>query len=80
MITTHPGEPVNGEPIKLDQIGISHFAFTVPDVEGLANELVAKGVRPAAPLRSYVNSKGSITSALFYDPDGIIVQFDADAL
>ena len=80
VITSHPNEPADGEAIGLDQIGLSHVAFVARDLEGLANDLVAKGVRPAAPLQSYVNSEGRISSALFYDPDGIIIQFDADPL
>ncbi len=27
VMTEHPGEPPDGEPIKLDQIGISHLSF-----------------------------------------------------
>jgi hypothetical protein len=34
-MTEHPGEPPDGEPIKLDQIGISHVSFTVPSVAQL---------------------------------------------
>lgn len=36
--------PPDGEPIMLDQIGVSHFSFTVDDVMGLATQLMANGV------------------------------------
>ena len=32
VLTSHPGSEVEGEPIKLDQIGISHISFGVEDV------------------------------------------------
>jgi catechol 2,3-dioxygenase-like lactoylglutathione lyase family enzyme len=43
VITEHPGERPDGEPIKLDQIGISHLSFTVPSVAQLTADLLAKG-------------------------------------
>ena len=43
-MTSHPGEEPDGDPIKLDQIGISHLSFSAPDVKALAEELVSKGV------------------------------------
>ena len=41
-MTSHPGDNPDGNPIKLDQIGISHISFTVPDVKSLASELFQK--------------------------------------
>ena len=32
VLTSHPGDVVAGEPIKLDQKGISHISFGVPNV------------------------------------------------
>ncbi len=49
VMTEHPGEPPDGEPIKLDQIGISHVSFTVPSVARLAQQLLAKGYQTAGP-------------------------------
>jgi catechol 2,3-dioxygenase-like lactoylglutathione lyase family enzyme len=45
VITEHPGEPPDGEPIKLDQIGISHLSFSVPSVAQLTQQLLAKGYK-----------------------------------
>ncbi len=76
-ITSHPGEPMSGAPLKLDQMGITHFSFTVPDTEALCAELLAKGVPLGGPQASFRNARGQIRSFYVYDPDGIIVQFDS---
>ena len=44
-LTSHPGEEPDGQPILLDQVGISHISFGVNDVKALAAELIAKGIR-----------------------------------
>src|SRR3954453_4612315 len=44
-ITSHAGEEIAGAPLKLDQVGITHFSFTVPDTESLLNHLLAMGAR-----------------------------------
>ena len=59
-MTCHPGSEPDGEPIKLDQIGVSHFSFTVDDVMGLANELVANGVEIPGGIDEFTNAEGSI--------------------
>ena len=76
-MTSHPGEEPDGNPIKLDQIGISHISFTVKDVKALADELVARGVQLAGPLDGFTNDRGEVSSVFVYDPDGILVQFDS---
>ena len=77
VMTTHPGETPDGAPIKLDQVGISHFSFTVPDTRALAEELQAKGVPLAGPLERWADAQGNIRTFYVYDPDGILLQFDA---
>ena len=76
-MTSHPGEDPDGDPIKLDQIGISHLSFSVPDVKALAAELASKGVQFAGPLEARTDSQGNLGSFYIYDPDGILIQFDA---
>ncbi len=76
VLTCHPDENSDGEAIKLDQVGISHFSFTVKDVKVLAEELIAKGVQLAALLEAFSDSQGNLNSIFVYDPDGILVQFD----
>jgi catechol 2,3-dioxygenase-like lactoylglutathione lyase family enzyme len=76
VITEHPGEPPDGEPIKLDQIGISHLSFTVSSVAQLTEELLAKGYKTAGPPDAFQDASGRIRTVFFCDPDGILVQFD----
>ena len=76
MLTSHPGSDVEGEPIKLDQIGISHISFGVEDVRAYAEELMAKGVPLAGTLADFTNDQGVMRTFFVYDPDGILVQFD----
>jgi len=76
VMTTHPGGQSDGEPIKLDQIGVSHFSFTVDDLPGLAEELAAKGVNIPGGIDTFKNAQGNLSSFYVLDPDGILVQFD----
>ena len=77
VLTSHPGDSPDGDPIKLDQVGISHISFTVGNVKALAAELESKGVQLAGPMDSFTNSQGGVSSIFVYDPDGILVQFDS---
>jgi catechol 2,3-dioxygenase-like lactoylglutathione lyase family enzyme len=76
VITEHPGEPPDGDPIKLDQIGISHLSFTVPSVAQLTEDLLAKGYKTAGPPDAFKDASGRVRTVFFFDPDGILVQFD----
>ena len=78
-LTSHPGEVPDGEPILLDQVGITHFSFAVNDVKGLAEELAAKGVELGGPIEDFTNERGEIRSIYVRDPDGILVQFNTPA-
>jgi len=76
VLTSHPGDQVGGDPIKLDQIGISHISFGVEDVRVFAEELIAKGVPLAGKLDDFTDDQGVMRTFFVYDPDGILVQFD----
>ena len=76
VMTCHPGGPSDGDPIKLDQVGVSHFSFTVDDLPGLAEELLAKGVEIPGGIEIFKNAQGNLSSFYVLDPDGILVQFD----
>ncbi len=71
-----PGAKPDGRPILLDQIGITHISFSVPDVPKMARELVAKGVETVGPLEAYQDASGHISNVYVRDPDGILIQFD----
>ena len=75
-LTSHPGEKPDGQPILLDQVGISHISFGVADVASLAVELIAKGYELAGSMESYTDPNGDIKSIYVRDPDGILVQFN----
>jgi catechol 2,3-dioxygenase-like lactoylglutathione lyase family enzyme len=76
-LTNHAGEEITGAPLKLDQMGITHFSFTVPNAEALLDELLARGVQLAGPRETFTNAQGRVRSFYVYDPDGIIIQFDS---
>ena len=67
---------MSGNPIKLDQIGISHISFGVEDVAALAQEIQSKGVPLAGKLEDFTDAQGNIRTIFVYDPDGILIQFD----
>ncbi len=77
VVTSHPSEDPDGNPIKLDQVGLSHYSFSVPDTKALMAELTAKGVQLAGPMDGFTNAQGEVSSIFVYDPDGILVQFDS---
>ena len=76
VLTSHPGDQVGGEPIKLDQRGISHISFEVENVNAFAEELIAKGVELAGTMENFTDGSGNVRTIFVYDPDGILVQFD----
>ncbi len=71
VLTEMPGG-MKGEPIKLDDVGISHFSWWVDDINAMHDKLVKAGVKIMVPPRKADTG----TTCLFEDPDGIIVQID----
>lgn len=76
VVTEHVGEAVLGAPILLDEIGISHLSFSVPDLDALTKELLAAGVKTAGPPDMFREADGVVRTVFFLDPDGMVVQFD----
>ena len=76
-MTSHPGADIAGAPLKLNQLGITHFSFTVPNAGALLEEVLAKGVPLAGPRQAFKNSQGRVRRFYVYDPDGILIQFDS---
>jgi len=79
VLSSHPKDPANGEPIKLDQIGITHISFGVDDVPRVAEELIAKGVPIAGKIEDFYDPNGELRTFLVHDPDQILVQFEKAA-
>ena len=77
VMPSPPGDQADGEPIKLDQVGVSHLSFTVKNLRALADELVAKGVEIAGGLEAFADAQGNVRTFFAFDPDGILVQFDS---
>ena len=77
VLTSHPGDQADGQPITLDQVGVSHLSFSVTDVRGVAEELIAKGVTLAGSFDAFADAQGNVRTFFAYDPDGILVQFDS---
>ena len=76
VLTSHPADEIGGEPIKLDQKGISHISFGVANVKAYSKELIAKGVPLAGTMEDFTDDTGNVRTIFVYDPDGILVQFD----
>ena len=76
VLTSHPGDQVGGEPIKLDQKGISHISFSVEDLNAFAEELISKDLPLAGTMEDFTDESGNVRTIFVYDPDGILVQFD----
>ena len=76
VLTSHPGDQVGGEPIKLDQKGISHISFGVEDLNAFAEELISKDLPLAGTMEDFTDESGNVRTIFVYDPDGILVQFD----
>jgi catechol 2,3-dioxygenase-like lactoylglutathione lyase family enzyme len=81
VLSQNPGEP-SGHPLKVDQVGLHHFAFWVDDLRERVEKLKAGGVKILLPPTesdtvAYGEPPGGkVLTALFEDPDGTIVQFD----
>jgi catechol 2,3-dioxygenase-like lactoylglutathione lyase family enzyme len=76
VLSEHNDKPVSGEAIKLDQIGIHHFAFWVENLPKVYEELKAKGVEFIVAPTVTKTADGNFNSAFVRDPDGILVQLD----
>lgn len=76
VLSEHNDKPVTGEAIKLDQIGIHHFAFWVENLPKVYEELKAKGIEFVVPPSVTKTADGNFNSAFVVDPDGILVQLD----
>jgi len=81
VLSQNDGES-SGEAIKLDQVGIHHFAFWVDDLRERVERLKAAGVPIVVPpiesdTVAYGEPPGKkVLTCIFQDPDGIMVQFD----
>lgn len=74
--------PTAGGPATLFQVGTHHYGFWVDDVDAIVARAEAAGIdvwiKPKlADTQGYGEAAGrSVKTALLYDPDGNVVQFD----
>jgi catechol 2,3-dioxygenase-like lactoylglutathione lyase family enzyme len=72
----------SGKPLRLDQVGLHHFAFSVDDLRSRVNKLKEAGVKIIVPpyeadaIAYGERSNEKVLTCLFEDPDGTILQFD----
>ncbi len=82
FIVLSQDHPTSGEPLRLNQVGIHHFAFWVDDLEETFAKVKAAGVPIVLPPTvfdtvAYGEPAGSkVMTTLFKDPDGTIIQLD----
>ena len=62
-LSTFEGAELQGEGIRLDDVGISHLSFLVPDMEEFRQRMNKIGAK-------------QIHGDMYVDPDGVMVQFE----
>jgi catechol 2,3-dioxygenase-like lactoylglutathione lyase family enzyme len=78
-LTEYPGTEVTGTSIKLDQVGITHVSFVLGPSQSLADfaeRALAMGFEPCGDQERFRDPDGVVRMLFFYDPDGVLVQFD----
>ncbi|MEW6296632.1 MAG: VOC family protein [Thermodesulfobacteriota bacterium] len=82
FIVLSQDRPTSGTPLKLNQVGIHHFAFWVDDLEETFEKVKAAGVPIVLP-PTVVDTVaygeppgGKVMTTLFKDPDGTVIQLD----
>lgn len=76
VLTSHPEDEVDHNPIKLDQIGITHLSFKVRNLEETASQLISNGVMLAGDEKDFRDDNQDLRTFFVLDPDGILVQFE----
>lgn len=82
FIVLSQNRPTSGSAIKLNQVGIHHFAFWVDDLDETFRKIKAAGVPVVMPPTAFDSvaygqpSGTQIMTTLFKDPDGIVIQLD----
>lgn len=75
-------QPISGEPLSVNQVGITHFSFWVEDLEETFATLQAAGVPIVTPPTICDSATygeppgGQVKTTIFKDPDGALVQLD----
>ncbi len=82
FIVLSEDRPSSGEPLKINQVGIHHFAFWVDDLDATFEKVKAAGVPVVLPPTDFdaiaygETNGGKVRTTLFKDPDGTVIQLD----
>ena len=69
---SHPEKPHNNRARRLSEIGCSHFALTVEDLDGLYERLTKQGIKFNYPVQ--VSPDNKVKLAFCQDPDGTYIE------
>jgi glyoxylase I family protein len=69
---SHPEKPHNNRERRISEIGCSHFALTVKDLDELYETLTSKGIIFNWPVQ--VSPDGNVKVAFCRDPDGTLIE------
>ena len=70
--TSHPEKPFNNRVRRISEIGCSHFALTVGDLDRLHQTLTASGIKFNYPPQ--ISPDGRVKVAFCRDPDGTLIE------
>lgn len=69
---SHPEKPHNNKVRRITEIGCSHFAMTVDDLDSLYERLLSEGIEFNYPVQTSPDGKVKITFCR--DPDGTLIE------
>jgi catechol 2,3-dioxygenase-like lactoylglutathione lyase family enzyme len=69
---SHPEKPFNNRARRLSEVGCSHFALTVSDLDSLYKKLTKEGIKFNHPVQ--VTPDGKVKVAFCRDPDGTFIE------
>jgi glyoxylase I family protein len=69
---SHPEKPYNNKVRRITEIGCSHFAMTVKDLDRLYDQLVEEGIEFNYPVQT--SPDGKVKIAFCRDPDGTLIE------
>ena len=69
---SHPEKPYNNMARRISEIGCSHFALTVEDLDNLYKKLVEYGIEFNYPVQT--SPDGKVKIAFCRDPDGTLIE------
>ena len=69
---SHPERPYNNMVRRITEIGCSHFALTISDLDSLYKRLMDEGIKFNYPVQ--ISPDGKVKVAFCRDPDGILIE------